>query len=292
MLFKISLTKEARIWYRLIEYNFLTCVITHVCTVVSAHIYHGKDHARLPGSVMLAALLGLLYQLCIDFPGQITGCAEDYLNKPRRPILSGLLTVQGAYMRWAIFIPVYNTIALLVGGWSMVRVSICWYLGNIIYCSGGIASQWFTKNEVYARLFVYLGLLQAWSIVDIPPPEVIEFFHRITYIIGTLSQIQDLSDYKGDAKLGRKTLPVSFRLWPARMFSALSCCFTPLVLNKFVVTVSNPATIAVQVLLATFSFWQAVLLVTKQSPEEDSFSYMLYVIWYCILPLFSFLIIK
>ena len=57
--------------------------------------------------------------LPFNLSNQYTGAEEDKINKPDRPIPSGLVTVEGARFRWYIVTVLYLIVGLAIGNvWS------------------------------------------------------------------------------------------------------------------------------------------------------------------------------
>jgi hypothetical protein len=54
------------------------------------------------GLILKICILSICFQYSLDIVNQITGVAEDSVNKPYRPIPCGLITISGAERCWIL----------------------------------------------------------------------------------------------------------------------------------------------------------------------------------------------
>ncbi|CAE7216084.1 unnamed protein product [Symbiodinium sp. CCMP2592] len=162
--------------------------------------------ATLSGAVA-AAMMGLLYLSMFDLVNQWSGVEEDMVDKPWRPIPQGLMTVRGCKIRCGIV-----AMACLAASYfySLALPCMLCFLATFGYTVG------WDKNFIF-RGFVFMPMIF-----------MIHFLVSMRLALGPSSDskallnwavtfaayytvpflLQDLRDLEGDAKVGRRTLPV------------------------------------------------------------------------------------
>ncbi|CAE7668469.1 ypfD [Symbiodinium sp. KB8] len=164
-----------------------------------------------------AAMMGLLYLTVFDLVNQWSGVEEDMVNKPWRPIPQGLMTVWGCKMRCGAVAIVCLAASCLYD--LVIPCALCFS------ATFGYAVGW-DKNFIF-RGFVFMPMIF-----------MIHFFVSMRLALGPAADnkalwdwagnfaayysilflLADLRDLKGDAQVGRRTLPV---LLGAHQFRAM-----------------------------------------------------------------------
>ncbi|KAJ7677970.1 UbiA prenyltransferase [Mycena polygramma] len=214
----------------------------------------------------------LLYIYSFDIANQINGVPEDLINKPDRPLPSGLVTVQGAYIRWYI-----TTAAHLVVGaaWGVLPWTALWVLITIYSSFLGGDKHWTTKNLIFMSFGSFSLLQAAWGLVTPNDSHQSWWALLLSGVVGVVVNVQDMRDVEGDRIAGRRTLPIilgrNFR-W---VMSAIICA-TPFVcwLLDFMVGYCGLG-------LALSMFYLAYRVFTGGSKEYDHRSYMILTYIYC-----------
>ncbi|KAJ6530600.1 hypothetical protein B0H19DRAFT_1082333 [Mycena capillaripes] len=197
--------------------------------------YHSRNNVRNPAVRSFPVVLpprfialGLgrthLYLILLMYTftssNQISGVAEDRINKPDRPIPSGLMSLRGAYSRWYASTDAF----IILGAEQGVRPwTALWVLLTIAQNFTGFGKQWFTHALAFApgvtrnAVFISLGTLcimqPMW--VQFAPNNPREW-----------RWVQDLRDIVGDRATGRNTLALgepSSRCVMAVLFALTSC---------------------------------------------------------------------
>ena len=92
--------------------------------------HHGSSTSDCVSAVLWALIYFFHYIYSFNLSNQYTGAEEDKINKPDRPILSGLVTVEGARFRWYVVTVLYHLAGLAIGNvWS----SLLWILDYLAY---------------------------------------------------------------------------------------------------------------------------------------------------------------
>ncbi|KAJ7877458.1 hypothetical protein B0H13DRAFT_2347142 [Mycena leptocephala] len=175
------------------------CLGLHLAGLVHEHHPRGHAYHRCPPlsrlspdrpriqSLMRSVIYFLLYIYSFDIANQINGVAEDRINKPDRPLSSGRVTLQGAYIRWYA-----TTVVHLVLGaaWGVLPWTALWVLITI-YTSSTAATS---TGGVGARRADH-GARVGWVLL-------------LSGVFGIVASVQDMRDVEGDRVAGRRTLPI------------------------------------------------------------------------------------
>ncbi|KAJ7877460.1 hypothetical protein B0H13DRAFT_2347143 [Mycena leptocephala] len=140
-------------------------------------------------SLMRSVIYFLLYIYSFDIANQINGVAEDRINKPDRPLSSGRVTLQGAYIRW------YATtfVHLVLGAaWGF-------YGGD---------KHWVPKNLGFMTIGVFCLLQAGWGLVAPITAREWRWVLLLSGVFGIVASVQDMRDVEGDRVAGRRTLPI------------------------------------------------------------------------------------
>jgi len=174
-------------------------------------------------------------------PWQVGGVEEDRVNKPHRPIPSGLLSMSGAVLRLVVC-----SIAMCMLAWSggVLWHGVALQLLLVLHYQLGWDSHWFTKH-LWNGITGAVALSSSGHMVG-------NFLHHqaaavdaISIMLGAMIAltvaVQDFRDVEGDTAVGRLTLPVAIGdtaarsvtsgfillvsvLWPAFVCFHLSPC--------------------------------------------------------------------
>lgn len=143
---------------------------------------------------------------------------EDKINKPWRPVPSGLLTCDDLRQSMLVAIPtVYclNAIVLGAGSETAILFSLTWLYNDL---KGGDV-DWIVRNVIIAFAFGFynLGSLKVAIANDYEvSSREIWWIVIISLVILTTMHVQDLKDVAGDKLKGRRTLPILIGVKEAR----------------------------------------------------------------------------
>ena len=201
---------ELRLTYRFIWRDIPVAVVAGVAFTLVAAKHHGSSASDCVSAVLWALIYFFHYIYSFNLSNQYTGAEEDKINKPDRPIPSGLVTVEGARFRWYIITVSYLVVGVVIGNvWS----SLLWILNYLVYHHCGLSEHWFTKNSIFLPVGCVVMEWAAWTIVTGSiwmDQKSVLFFGLVTLYGGTQGYLQDFRDVKGDMKVRRKTMPVQF----------------------------------------------------------------------------------
>jgi 4-hydroxybenzoate polyprenyltransferase len=156
-------------------------------------------------SLMRSVIYFLLYIYSFDIANQINGVAEDRINKPDRPLSSGRVTLQGAYIRW------YATtfVHLVLGAaWGVLPWTTLWVLITIYTSFYGGDKHWVPKNLGFMTIGVFCLLQAGWGLVAPITAREWRWVLLLSGVFGIVASVQDMRDVEGDRVAGRRTLPI------------------------------------------------------------------------------------
>ena len=226
----LHIALEIQVCYRVI-WRDIPVVLTGLAFTVTAAKHGHCSLADFMAALPFAVVYFFLYLYSFNLSNQIAGVEEDKVDKPDRPIPSGLLTIQGAKYRWWIVTALYVATGVVIGNvWSC----ILWIVTFLAYDHGGMDKYWFTKNCISMPLGTLVLGWAAWSIVYgstwMNQDYTMFTAVMVLYIAATIN-LQDLRDAEGDSKSGRKTMPIQFGMHTARVI--ISCSFTIMIFVSY-----------------------------------------------------------
>ena len=227
----LHIALEFQVCYRAIWRDIPVAIISGLAFTVTAA---KQGHCSLADFMAALPFAVVYFFLCLysfNLSNQIAGVEEDKVDKPDRPIPSGLLTIQGAKYRWWVVTALYVATGIVIGN---VWCCILWILTFLAYNHGGMDKHWFTRNCITMPLAYLLVGWAAWSIVygsTWMNQDYTMFTAVMALYIAATMNLQDLRDVKGDSKSGRKTMPIQFGMHAARVI--ISCSFTIMIFVSY-----------------------------------------------------------
>jgi len=222
-----------------------------------------------------------LYIYFFDLLNQIIGLAEDRINKPDRPLPQGKVTIAGAKLRCAAVLTAFLSMSLYYP--SVLPETLCWALTTAFLCLTPAGQHWFGKNCIGMTAGSWALLSTSWKAIA---PATTQSRHMVCAIalwVGLVMHIQDLRDAKGDAVIGRKTLPLVFGERTGR--AIITFCLLPLgfgVLWLGGVTQSGSHVLAA---IHLYLAWR--VMQTTAGPRYDHRTYMIYIYTLCLILAFT-----
>ena len=220
-----------------------------------------------------------LLPFAINNQRQPEAIAEDYINKPWRPLPSGRLTPRHAKQLMLL------TYVVAVGGSVQ--------LGGLKQCLAGILlGFWYNVLRGSDRNFVTRNFINALGFIGFTSgalevalarqvwwtPKLASWFGLVAAVVFSTVHSQDMYDQPGDAARGRKTVPIVVGDAAARWLLATTMIFwgftcplfwsMPLLVHGIFLLVS--AVIAVRYLI-------------KRTEEDDKFTFRLWNLWMAFL---------
>ena len=205
--------------------------------------------------------------------------AEDKLNKPYRPIPSGLLSSTTARRALLYGIPSVVLISYFLGAHqeSIIMVGLTWMYNDL---RGG-DENFVLRNLIIAISFgVYNHASSRIAKGSVHTPELgiagQQWIILISLVILTTMQIQDLQDVEGDKKRGRRTVMLVLGMQTSRWCTALPILAwsfaIPYIIGAMAVTISSILVLG----LGVYTAWRVLHLT---STKEDNKSWNVWAVW-------------
>lgn len=185
------------------------CHMTGIVARALAAPVPASQTLRLVPNVLLSCFF---FAYCFDIANQATSVPEDKINKPNRPIPSGLMSMNGAYLRWCLSWILGPVILYSwVGNWAAIH--LLWFESLVFFCYAyPKPSHWFFRNAFSALGYFNISrLVNACVYQEIPEwnvhisPDTIVATWTMLHI-----HLQEFHDIEGDRANGRKTIPLTF----------------------------------------------------------------------------------
>ncbi|RCI09639.1 hypothetical protein L249_4163 [Ophiocordyceps polyrhachis-furcata BCC 54312] len=214
--------------------------------------------------------------LCFNMANQRApeSVAEDGVNKPHRPLVTGLISSEG--VRRAMFVSVPLTLALshwLGTGQQAMAIHVLIWLYNDLK-----GMEDFVMREVLlAAAFALFngGSLQlALGSQSRVGRTGLAWIAVVSGIILTTIQVQDLKDQAGDRLRGRKTVPLVLGERLSRGSIAVLVCVWSLVCGRF--WALSATSTAMLLLLAGLVAWRVL---ARRGRREDLRNWHLWCVW-------------
>ncbi|WP_392532897.1 UbiA family prenyltransferase [Nostoc sp. C117] len=235
---------------------------------------------ELPLQIGRGIIYFWLYLLSFCIANQIIGIEEDKLNKPNRPLVIGLVSPRGAFIRWVLSMIAFS----LVGWWfGVLEWALLWEICIILNNFGSWDKHWISKNIIMGFGTV-AQLAAAFQLVAPLSPIAWRWILMLAGVWLTISAVQDLRDIEGDRAIGRNTMPIAFGETASRVILSLGFGLLPFATHLLLMM---PVGTTVKVLLcdiglAVLSLTVAVRIIFYRSPQSDHHTYMLFTYWFCL----------
>ncbi|ESK92665.1 hypothetical protein Moror_16026 [Moniliophthora roreri MCA 2997] len=191
-----------RIAHAFSKSDYKTIIIPVTCYGILAS-------AQFPDIATMLNLLVWIWMFLLQFcaANQMHSIREDFINKPYRPIPSGLISVQATYkIRW-ILVP---TCLYLSWVYRVFCAGLSLTLSFALYNEFGLDSYWYSKSLLNAIGIVSWNIGAA-LIISTDHYDLLGRYQIAPLIsvalIWTTIHVQDFRDEAGDRMQGRITLP-------------------------------------------------------------------------------------
>lgn len=275
--------KEVIITWRTIKNDYNTTLIP----ITTYFVFSGFQ--RLDLSVFVISILyGIMYIVPFCMGNQLNGIEEDKLEKPYRPLPSGLINYNGAVWRYLIWTGMYILLSYKLG---VMMWSGLWLLVSIFHNFLGGHKHFLTKNVICMTLGTASQFGAAWTTYHDNMTDSHTAWMWMTSIwIGVLANIQDFRDIEGDLRNHRKTLPIVFGT-DARLIMSVTTIIVgvslSLMLNSFK---SHGLAVSINIGILAWHFLLAGRILLARSHKSDHITYKYHLSFmYCVIVLSSFI---
>ncbi|CAM6123383.1 unnamed protein product [Calypogeia fissa] len=222
-----------------------------------------------------------LFLYSFNLANQYIGATGDAIDKPWRPIPSGVLTREGALARCVLVNLLYDFVSWHLGvlHWTLIWQtiiasqflwwekdqssglgrSVAMFVGTVVICYAGVFLTSTTMTPA----------LQLWTVTR-------------GALDGNHHWMQDFRDVEGDEKVGRTTFPLLFGVERARKLMGFIFLMDPIYLHFVVMKDSSYSTLqlVLEGLGALLCAILAFRVMNLKSPSEDNETYTLWLTTY------------
>ncbi|MEU4038547.1 UbiA family prenyltransferase [Streptomyces collinus] len=277
------LLREVRLFAKIAGRDIPTGALPGFVFTVAAYRHSDLSIATAIWPLLLSVGYFWLFLYVFCLLNQIHGEAEDRLNKPHRPLVSGEVDRPWMYRRLLVAAGALAAMAY-VGGVALWACT--WAALNLLYARGGWQRHWVTRN-----LFVALGLITevaaGWQLVSALDPTVWRIIIVIALIMFIGITLQDLRDVDGDVAVHRRTAPLAFGRRTVRIAMAVAfLTLIPLLVHLLcaITFPDMPLYAAMEALFAVGSVILAArLLWFSHSKYQAHRTYMYFTYWFASL---------
>ncbi|KAF7303831.1 UbiA prenyltransferase [Mycena indigotica] len=268
---------EIRVFWAFTKRDWSASVIPGMMYTIAA--LRSLDSSPSPHFIARALGRSLIYFILyiynFDIANQINGVAEDRINKPDRPLASGLASMKGAYIRWYA-----TTVLHLVLGamWGVLPWTALWVFITVYTSFYGGDKHWTTKNLLFMSTGSLCLLQAAWGLAAPISGHQTRWGVLLSSVFGLVASIQDMRDVEGDKVAGRRTLPIVLGTH-FRWIMTLLVCIAPVICwQAGFLHYSQRYCGAV---LTMAMFYMALRVMTGKSSRYDHKTYMILTYIYC-----------
>ena len=276
-----SLGREVHVIWLFTYYDLSSTLIPAMLFLIGA--LHSDPQPFQATAILVAR--GLIYFFLYIFTfcvsNQLIGIEEDRLNKPHRPLVTGMVTSRGGMVRWLFGMALFTLAGWLFG---VLEWTLLWQVTMIVNNFGGMSKSWVGKH-----LTISLGTLammaSAWQIITPVTAIAWQWIILTTLALFPLIAVQDLRDMDGDRAIGRKTLPILFGEWPVRIMLGLGFGSLPILIHFGMMLPAGftLGTFVCDVGIAVTCLTIATRVVLFRTQAADHRTYMIFTYWYCFL---------
>lgn len=265
--------KELKITWRFVKNDIWATIIPGL---IVSFVVVTKTSPSISESAIIffkSLVYFFFYLYSFVLTNQLFGVEEDKINKPYRPLPSGLVSKRGVVIRSIVVSVAFQLIALLLNIplWATLWIAVSLFHNFVGH------KHWFTKNPVCMSLGIFAIIGAAWEMVTPMSPEVLTWAVVVSLSLGSTGVIQDFRDAKGDQKIGRHTLPLDIGDTNGRILSGIIALVALIFIFVFIILPGNRSTLSTiysGIITLLFVFVPARLLLVKGA-RQDHQTYML-----------------
>ncbi|KAE8165122.1 UbiA prenyltransferase family-domain-containing protein [Aspergillus tamarii] len=268
--------------------NAIVCLSTRL---IGSDLTIEQLKTMLPGMFLTT----FAFSYTFDIANQTFSVEEDTINKPNRPIPSGRLSINGAYMRWLLSWAISLAVIGLTVNLKAASMLLQWKVWISLFYVWPKFQNWVARNLFTAvGATIQLRLLDAVLIKTIPSfrADSSLMWLLFTWLVWTI-HVQEFHDTEGDERVGRQTLPLIVGRrgqFPLRLMTAIIIGGTGVssVVLAQIWRAPNPAMLCLGLAHLLFMVNVAVRLVVLPFKEADKITYK----YYYILATYSLLLFR
>lgn len=157
-----TLSSELYLSYRFIWRDLSTTLIpAGIFTIAAFKQRADSTFKELFFIVLVSLIYNWLYIYSFNIANQLEGRLEDRINNPDRPLSAGLVSVQGARIRWIVVTSLFAMTGCYLG---FLKWTLLWITCIVLYNFLGWSRSWFLKNLIVMPVGTIALLVPAWEL--------------------------------------------------------------------------------------------------------------------------------
>ncbi|MBA3822269.1 MAG: MFS transporter [Ktedonobacterales bacterium] len=274
--FTQRLIKEGGILMGFLRYDVPAAIIPPLLFILAA-LPVPHQHPLVTWGFALGYFI--CFGLCFTIANQIAGIAEDAINKPDRPLVRGLLSVRGAWVRWSIIVGVFIGLGLVA---HILTFSALWIVISLTSALGWDRSPWWKNGVMGLGVMAELG--SVWQIAQPLTMTAARWIVALAVIVTLVISIQDLRDISGDRARDRHTLPIMWGEAAVRRILLAAFIFLPIAFHLLLTASFPPSSLrfVIELALATLAWLIGWRLIAQRGKRADHITYLIFTGWYCM----------
>lgn len=276
----LRLLLEAEVAVRMMADNASATLVPPLLFTAAASAHYQIDGASFVRTLLICAGQFLLYQYIFDASNQVRASAEDAVNKPYRPIPSGIVSAPGLLRRFW-----WSMLLFTLAGWltgTLVWV-LLWQAVVVLLNLVSKPHQYIVVKPVAMILGTIAQLAAAWTLVGPLDATGWTWVLVIAIAFNLAMPFEDVRDLEGDRQIGRRTLAMVVGEAPVRIWFALNMFALPAVLHTMLLLRETDLVIvlvACDVPIVAISWTAAVRSMLWRGVQADRLTYLLYTFAY------------
>ncbi|MET7000649.1 UbiA family prenyltransferase [Chitinophaga defluvii] len=281
--------REANILWRFIKNDIKDTIVPSLISFLTAWLYDEHAWKSFPLRLLFSLGYAALYIYTFCLANQVNSVDEDQINKPERPLPSGLVTRRETVQRIIVYNVLFLAAAYLL---HIFWISVGWQLVTAALNYWGWSNHWISKNHVCMSVGTFLLFSGQWTIAT---PQVAMsmssylYFGLLSLWAGFSLAIQDFRDEEGDRKMGRKTLTISMGNIRGRLVMVFQyLIFSPLIFTAAILTQTSiselrraPLVMLILLVQLAIHWLIAYRIWFFRNPKADDFTYHVFVYLFC-----------
>ena len=271
---------EVNLFWQFTKGDLLAVVVPSM--LFSVHAVWYEQYSLLHSLNILAIATVYFWTTLLFFciSNQMGSVKEDQLNKPYRPIVSGLVAPRGALKRWVIIGVLGIFLGILL---DVYWFTIVFFVSTVLHNQLRMGNHWLGRC-LLTSIGISSSITAGWAIVSPLTPNVL----RWTLFFGgfwvVLNPIQDLRDISGDREMNRTTMPIVFGETFTRCMLVIGFVLVPFFVHFFLLDdfASSLISNIWELVLGLLSIFLAYRVYYFRTTDEDRKTYRFFMIYFCL----------
>lgn len=266
-----KILNEWTFFWKLVRSDLLSTIIPGILVTISSLIYYDIDLKQSTTTILIALIYFSLYVYTFTITNQLNTIEEDKINKPFRPLPSGITSKKEMIVRELLFTFIFLLFGFYFG---IIKWALLWVVVSTFHNFIG-HKYWISKNIISMSLGIFSIIGAGWELTQPIKGYPLQWGIIISLVFGLCAVIQDFRDVKGDKLINRKTLPIDLGDFRARLISILFSLLSYILLLIFVFIPSNKTLLAyIFGLIITFLFLIIIgRLLFFKTEKDDHYTY-------------------